>query len=278
MVLVSIDFATYCGAEQKTDGGAANSIPQVLVPHPSWDCGMPEGVPIPETGELILTASIQLADSYHVGETQYGDRWVHVVDSGTVSGDAMQGTVLPGGLDFQLELANEVVEIEQIFNLVTHDAILVGRRELDLEHHSMRLKVYRIQGSDQEPQASRVARIIKPDKVPSRSWDYRRADDGETRGEVIIEETVTLGPSLMVGASRDGRRNTIPITGGRVSGTINGKVLPGGADYQQLSPPPVIDARYLWQTGDGEVIIIRNAGTFGSLVPTFECRADGNYA
>ena len=39
-----------------------------------------------------------------------------------------------------------------------------------------------------------------------------------------------------------------------------------------------IDARYLWQTNDGEIIIVRNAGPFGSLVPTFEARADGKYS
>jgi hypothetical protein len=33
-----------------------------------------------------------------------------------------------------------------------------------------------------------------------------------------------------------------------------------------------IDARYLWQTNDGEIIIVRNGGPFGSLAPTFEVR------
>jgi hypothetical protein len=35
---------------------------------------------------------------------------------------------------------------------------------------------------------------------------------------------------------------------------------------------PTIDARYLWQTKDGEVIIVRNARPFGALVPTFQVR------
>jgi len=55
-------------------------------------------------------------------------------------------------------------------------------------------------------------------------------------------------------------------------------VLMGGADYQNLSPPAEIDARYLWETADGEVILVRNAGPFGALVPTFETRVDGPYA
>jgi hypothetical protein len=94
----------------------------------------------------------------------------------------------------------------------------------------------------------------------------------------LIVETVTLSPSQSVGASKRGNRNIIPITGGEVSGRLTGKVLPGGADYQNLSNPATIDARYLWQSNDGEIIIVRNGGPFGSLVPTFEVRTDGPHA
>ena len=75
---------------------------------------------------------------------------------------------------------------------------------------------------------------------------------------------MSLGASLSVGTSKRGRRNIIPITGGNVTGDITGKVLAGGADYQNLSNPMTIDARYLWQTNDGEIIIVRNAGPIGS--------------
>ncbi|HEX6996301.1 MAG TPA: DUF3237 domain-containing protein, partial [Gammaproteobacteria bacterium] len=86
------------------------------------------------------------------------------------------------------------------------------------------------------------------------------------------------GPSQRVGESKRGPRNIIPITGGEVRGRISGKVLMGGADYQNLTPPAEIDAHYLWQTDDGEIIIVRNGGTFGSLAPSFETRVDGPYA
>src|SRR5687768_1792598 len=73
--------------------------------------------------------------------------------------------------------------------------------------------------------------------------------------------------------------DALPIfTGGELTGRITGKVLPGGADYQNLSPPATIDARYLWQTAEGEIIIVRNGGAFGSLAPTFEVRVDSPYA
>jgi len=109
-------------------------------------------------------------------------------------------------------------------------------------------------------------------------WDYRRAAPGEKQGAQLITERVTLSPSQSVGASKRGNRNVIPITGGELSGRITGKVLPGGADYQNLSNPATIDAHYLWQTTDGEFIVVRNGGTFGSLVPTFEVRVDSPYA
>jgi len=89
---------------------------------------------------------------------------------------------------------------------------------------------------------------------------------------------VALGASTSVGASKRGNRNIIPITGGTLTGNITGKVLFGGADYQNFSGGPAIDARYLWQASDGEIIIVRNTGPMGSLVPTFEARADGKYS
>jgi hypothetical protein len=39
-----------------------------------------------------------------------------------------------------------------------------------------------------------------------------------------------------------------------------------------------IDARYLWQTSDGEVILVRNGGSMGLPAPSFEVRVDSKYA
>ena len=99
----------------------------------------------------------------------------------------------------------------------------------------------------------------------------------EKRGDQLISENVTLGASQSVGATKKGNRNIIPITGGTLSGKITGKVLSAGADYQNLANPPTIDARYLWQTSDGEVIIVRNGGPFGLLAPSFEVRLGSKY-
>ncbi len=39
-----------------------------------------------------------------------------------------------------------------------------------------------------------------------------------------------------------------------------------------------IDARYLWQTAVGVIIIVRNGGAVGALAPTCEVRADSPFA
>jgi hypothetical protein len=142
----------------------------------------------------------------------------------------------------------------------------------------MKLSVYDVTESPISADASNVIKITKPENVPSQSWEYRKAEPTETNGEVIVTETVALGPSVSVGATKGGSRNIIPITGGDLTGRVSGKILFAGADYQNLSNPATIDARYVWQTDDGEIIIVRNAGPFGGLVPTFEARVDGKYA
>jgi hypothetical protein len=119
--------------------------------------------------------------------------------------------------------------------------------------------------------------MAKPANVKAQPWDYRKAAPGEQKGDQLITENVTLGASQSVGAAKKGNRNIIPITGGTLTGKITGKVLFGGADYQNLANPATIDAHYLWQTSDGEVIIVRNGGSFGSLVPTFEVRLGSKY-
>ena len=319
-VMLSAAGLAVSGAAQNSGGqnsAGQNGAPaaDVIVPHESWSCGLPGGIPRPETGTLVFEAEMTLDRVADVGQTQYGRRQVAVVQGGTLKGARLTGTVMTGALDFALTLANGVVEIEQIYVLRTADGryvylraagtgpdasdvrlvfdfeaptgsevawlntgTYVGRRVLNPAARTMTLRVYAVSSVTPPSAPGRVVRIAKPTGALSQPWDYRKATASEKRGNQLIVETVTLSPSQAVGESKRGRRNIIPITGGEVSGRITGKVLPGGADYQSLSPPATIDARYLWQTADGEIIIVRNGGAFGSLVPTFEVRVDSPYA
>ena len=94
----------------------------------------------------------------------------------------------------------------------------------------------------------------------------------------MLSENVTLGSSVSVGASKRGNRNIIPITGGSFSGRLSGTVLPGGADYQLIGTSTVLDARYNLRTNDGQIIIVRNCGPFGALVPRFETKINSTYS
>jgi hypothetical protein len=304
-------------AQRASGTGTADSatVAPWLVPHESWSSGMPDGIPAPERGTPIFDIAMTLDRHIDLGRTPYGHRRVAIVQEGTVSGARLAGAVMHGGLDFELTLANGVIEIEQILVLRTDDGqyilvrmagtgvdandvrivldveaptagasawlntgTFVARRAIDPAARTMTLRVYDLSGVAAPADRSAAVRITKPAGVPPQPWDYRRAAPSETRGPELITETVTLSPSQSVGASKRGPRNIIPITGGELRGRITGVVLPGGADYQLLAAPATIDARYLWETTDGEVIIVRNGGAFGSLVPTFEVRTDSPYA
>jgi hypothetical protein len=291
----------------------AQGASRTLIPDPAWDCYLPGGIPNPEDGTLIFNAEIPLDRAEHIGRTQYGDRRIAIGRAGAVTGSRLSGAVMEGVLDFELTLVNGTMEIEQILVLQADDGsyiyvrnagtgadagdvrvvldfeapnesdhawlnagTYVARRILDVDAMMLELNVYDVSGVTIDP--ANAKRITKPDGVLAQSWDYRQMADSEQQGEMLIRENVTLSASQSVGPSKRGNRNIIPITGGELSGRIEGKVLMGGADYQNLSPPATIDARYLWETDDGEIIIVRNGGAFGSLVPTFEARVDGPYA
>jgi len=297
------------------EGAEYTGAGKIVLPHKSWPCGMEKGIPVPEHGVPVFEAILKLDRTYDVGRTQYGQRDVFVIQSGTLSGEKISGSVMPGGLDFQLSFSNGGMEIEQIFVLRTEDGKYIymrspgtaadrsdvrmapvfeapnassyswlntgqyaGRRVVDLAAGTMTVSVFDISGVAVSPEPSSSIRVTKPEDVRNQSWDFRKASTEEKRGDQLISENVTLGAGQMVGDTGTSNRNIIPITGGTLTGRIPGKVLAAGADYQNLANPATIDARYLWQTDEGEVIIVRNGGSFGMLAPTFEVRLDSEYA
>ncbi len=306
-------------SQMRGDGAATKSrmvstAGKTLLPHASWNCGMLDGIPVPESGTLVLEAEIQLDNVYVVGKTPFGQREVAVTQAGTMTGPRIKAAVLPGGLDFDLALPNGVREVEQILVLRTSDnlyAIMrnagtgvqgddvrivydfevptagefswlntgkyVGRRTIDARNKVMKLSIYDVTNVAVQTGAQAV-KLEKPAGLPPQPWDFRKPDPGEERGETILVESVGLGASQPIQNGKRGSRNVIPITGGTLEGIVSGKVLFGGADYQSRPPGPAIDARYLWETPEGEIIIVRNAGPFNALIPTFETKVDGKFA
>jgi hypothetical protein len=292
------------------DSGASAS--KMWIPHSSWTCGMPAGIPPPEAGTLVFEAAFTLGEIHDVGVTQYGQRYLTEIKGGTAKGPRIDATFLDRGLDWQLVLSNGAIEVEQMNLLRTADGVsiyfrncgvapdssgtvrvvpdfeapnasayawlntgkFVGTRVLDRQQRTLTMKIYDVSAA--APPAESLT-IEQPANVTEQSWECRPT--AGTRGAVAFTERVGIGAgSISIGASKRGNRNVIPITGGSVSGRVAGGVLSGGADYQLTNSPFRLDARYTLRTSDGILILVRNCGAIGALVPVFETRADGPYA
>ncbi|MBW4702279.1 DUF3237 family protein [Micromonospora sp. RL09-050-HVF-A] len=299
------------GTPPPTPSTTPSGAEATIVPDPSWTCGRSAGLVPPTRGRLVFRATAQLGAIRDVGVTQYGHRRILDIRGGTITGDRINGTILTGGLDLELTLGTGATELEQVAILRTGDGTpiylrtcgvapagestvrivpdfeapnssayawlntgtYVGTRTVDTATNTLTLAVYDVAGVS--PADPRV-QLRDPAGTANQSWDCLTGSG--TRGSAVFTETVTLGASVSVGASKRGTRNIIPITGGTMTGRVTGTVLPGGADYQLIGATSTLDARYVLSTNDRELILVRNCGAFGRLVPTFEARAAGPYA
>lgn len=87
--------------------------------------------------------------------------------------------------------------------------------------------------------------------------------DPQPGAEFVFEEFCTLDAGFHIGATPFGQRNRIGITGGHFEGKrIQGKILPGGADWQLVRADGVvsIEAEYMIEASDGTLIHVLNRG------------------
>jgi hypothetical protein len=87
--------------------------------------------------------------------------------------------------------------------------------------------------------------------------------EAQARTDFAFEAYVTVGKPLVIGTSARGLRRVVPITGGTVRGPkFNGRVVPGGADWQVVRPDDVLDveAKYTLEAEDGTLIMVTNKG------------------
>jgi hypothetical protein len=300
------------GAAGTSSGGAAGSSTATIVPDPSWTCSMPDGIPPPTAGTLAFTVSLTVSATHDVGNTQFGRRRQLDVSGGSITGDKLKGTVVTGGLDYELTLSTGAMELEEVLIWKTSDNVniftricgvaaagdsvvrivpdieaptsgsyawlnttkLVGTRVVDAAGGKITLTVYDVSTvAAGEPKVQ----LKDPSGVPNVSWNCVTATG--SNGATVFTENVTLGSTLSVSNAKRGSRNIIPITGGTTTGKVAGKILNGGADYQLAgSGSTTLDARYTLAPSNGEFIIVRNCGPINRLVPVFEARTDGSFA
>lgn len=108
--------------------------------------------------------------------------------------------------------------------------------------------------------------------------------------EYVMQLRVLIDKPYAVGDTPRGKRIIIPITGGTFEGPqLRGTVLPGGADYQLVSPDgsrTELEAIYSIRTDDGCTIHIRNRGIsindrnapYFKAAPQFEAPAGSPYS
>lgn len=310
------------GSASDTPMGSAGMAPgtpvalsdmQTLVPDLSWDCGMPDGIPGPATGELAFEITFKVSEVHDLGQTQFGHRLQIDVSGGDVTGPKLTASLMDRGLDYQLTLENGAVELEQIhilqaggssvymrncgvapsaegpirvvldFEAPTSSSVgflnmgtYIGVREFDAAAKTLTMKVYEVSGP---ADSTDVVKVPPPAAdTPHNTWACKPATG--SKGAEVYRENVGIGSSVLVGDSKRGTRNIIPITGGTTTGRVPGKVLSGGADFQIIENGSFkeIDARYSVETDEGEIIIVRNCGPLGGLVPVFETAKDGKYS
>jgi hypothetical protein len=82
-------------------------------------------------------------------------------------------------------------------------------------------------------------------------------------GEFVFEVRAEVAAPLVIGPSSHGLRRVVPILGGSITGPrLNGRVVPGGADWQYVRPDGVlsVEAKYTLEADDGTLIMVTNRG------------------
>lgn len=78
--------------------------------------------------------------------------------------------------------------------------------------------------------------------------------------DLMVHVNAPIEAGHVTGLNSRGKRRIIPITGGTVTGHVNGKILPGGADFQIVVSETTadLDARYMVELDSGEHIFVQN--------------------
>jgi hypothetical protein len=96
--------------------------------------------------------------------------------------------------------------------------------------------------------------------------------------EFLYEISAYLESPLAIGENPHGNRQIAPVAGGSFEGPrLQGKVLPGGADWVLIRPDGVgeIDVRATLQTDDGALIYVTYRGYLTKILELFPRWAAG---
>lgn len=275
---------------------------------------MPGGLPDPSGGTLVFSTTLTAGTPLQVGTTPYGTRKIIPTSGGTLSGGTLSGTIASGAIDFDLFLPSGAVEHESRYTIKSGTSTIYMRNCGVADGQNVRfvaefeaatsgsysslnsgtyvgtrkvtsggivLSVYKLSQATPNPNHT-IVKTPADASLKQQAWNCTGPGASAAQGNSVTTAKVNIGSSLSVGTSKYGRRTIIPITGGTVSGTsLSGSVNAGGADYQLSADAGYqIEARYTIKAANGEIIVVRNCGDFGTSDLTnilFEAKTDGAY-
>ncbi len=83
--------------------------------------------------EYVVELKVKIENSYQVGKTAHGNRFIIPITGGTFEGPKMKGEVIPGGADYQLQdNTTGRTEIEAIYSIRTDDGVNIHIRNKGL--------------------------------------------------------------------------------------------------------------------------------------------------
>jgi len=117
--------------------------------------------------EFAFTATITLGTVQEVGLTPHGKRRVIPITGGTFAGPLINGTVEPGGADWQIVRGDNVAELDAQYTLMTDDGIFIYIKNRGYRHGP----------------AEVLQRLAKGEPVDSKEYYFRTAAVFETASE-----------------------------------------------------------------------------------------------
>jgi len=93
----------------------------------------------------------------------------------------------------------------------------------------------------------------------------------------LFEFQIDVDPPLVIGEVHGELRRAIPLRGGRVAGLFEGRVLPGGMDFQTVRADGVIEiaAQYVLERHDGARVEVRSHGVRAARPEVLAALAEG---
>jgi hypothetical protein len=101
--------------------------------------------------EPLFRATITLAPPQELGDAPLGRRRIIPITGGRVDGKRLQGTVLPGGADWQIVRSDGVADLDARYTVKTDDGALIYVNNRGLRHGPPEVLAQLARGEDVDP-------------------------------------------------------------------------------------------------------------------------------